>query len=357
MSAPLTILDRSHLERLDQLCAERGLKLSRSARFCAAKLIGIFYRLTQWKQQRYNLPLERCWFWVPIVRQVTPTEPELETDVPPVRSLSEELQGEHGKDAIRRALDVLGAVGLLKWQRNPHRRQDRTYHYQFCCDLLLKPAADQDSATEEKKPPLKGDSPRIKLEVWRMISEIYSYPSPFKQHCAAAEEKKGKGEPTASSTTHTAAPEARSCSSPQEPKHAGKDQFSAALRELKIEANSQVKAAIERYRDRLTDAIGYLRQEVAKGWVERPTGLLIKALREGRKPQQLPPEPVQLPPRFSFDAAESACEMAMSRNDRDFVRSKLQSLCGSGLRPEAERLIDAHPEWCFCLDGEIVEDF
>ncbi|MBE9178739.1 hypothetical protein IQ268_09220 [Oculatella sp. LEGE 06141] len=376
--APITLLDRDYLQILDQLI--KNNPVSRAVRFCAAKLLQIFERQTRWKMEAYQLSLKNCWFWIPIIKPKPPTEEQLalwkqENREPPPRSLHEELQGEHCKDIIRAALNLINDLALVQRRHNPYNGQDRTYQYQADLKKLeqLKtlleatskksPLEGDTSSLEGDTSSLEGDTSSLEGDTSPMITTNNS-PS-FSQTTSALSAVENEEEESEPLSGHVPASPLPPDEPPiQEPETSGEDMpsadsatdFSAQLIELGIEDNRTVRKEMEQNRDRIPNALAYVRQEVGKRWVRNPTGLFIKALRQGKKPAQNSAPEAESQPRIDLRQVEDACIIAWSSRDRDFIRAKLQMLCECSHVPEAKQLCDRYPAWGFVLGESGIEE-
>jgi hypothetical protein len=238
-SPPLTILRKDYLELIEELITEYQITVSKAVRFCAAKLLNTFERLSKWKQTAYSLPIEKCLFWIPIFRKVQSQDTdqqtlpldEVEASKAP-RSLWDELGGEHCRETISKSVKLLKSIGLIDIQRNPHNGQDRCYWYQVFSEKLAPPP---------------------------------------------------KPEPTIAPTIDLSIPPEPIAAAPVPP-HPTQDDILQQLRSLGIDPNGSVKNKIAKFGDRVQSAIDYVAEQKQLWSVKNPTGLFIQSLKRGSQP-------------------------------------------------------------------------
>ncbi|NJR37765.1 MAG: hypothetical protein HC781_01665 [Leptolyngbyaceae cyanobacterium CSU_1_4] len=325
-TAPLTILRKDYLTIVETLVAEAQLSVSRAVKFCAAKLLNVFERLTTWKKTAYSLPLDSCLFWIPIFKKPrqedTGQQLTLEVEEPSKmpRSLYDELQGEHCRESISNAVQLLRRLGLIDVQSNPYNGQDRTYWYKLYLDKLHSPTPQDDM------PSLKIDAstsmidePNCDVGISRTITESRSdgLTESFSQTTnePVAELDHFDSDPTEPISEGLLTPlptvkgDARLTA-----QNTGEDTFSAAaatvdfsqqIKALGIELNDNVQRRMKKFGDRVQDAIGYVDEQRQVWAVGNPTGLFMRALKRGDKPsstyQQQAPKPTSAyhdPSRF-----------------------------------------------------------
>jgi hypothetical protein len=236
-SAPLTILRKDYLAIVDELIAEYQITVTRAVKFCAAKLLNTFERLAQWKQNAYSIPIGEALFWIPIFKKQIPQDTgqqtlpldNLEPSKSP-RSLYDELNGEHCRESISKAVQLLKELNLIDVQRNPYNGQDRTYWYKvFLEKLAIQP----------------------------------------------------KPEPTIAPASPSIAPPAPPIAPPLPQ---DESDILQQVKALKIDLNSAVRKHMAKYGDRVPAAIDYVAEQQQQWAVRNPTGLFIKALNKGYKP-------------------------------------------------------------------------
>ncbi|MEP1079704.1 hypothetical protein NDI52_30300 [Leptolyngbya sp. PL-A3] len=358
-SAPLTILNRDYLAIIHTHAASASKAVQR----CAAKLIQIFERFTLWKLETCKLPLERAWFWIPIFRSQRPSKIEseqLELIEASPQSLYDELNGEHCKDVIQKAVKLLTELGLVHRRRDPRNGQNRTFYYLADLEKLKKLKAlvrgnFKKTSLKDDRTFLKDDTSSFKRERSRMISSTNSVSSSSSNKDAVAEEAVlgerenanpiDQSEPFITTSVVKQPLETHSCSPVQ---GVAEGQFfpPPAAVELKIDWNEDVQEAARKFGDRIPNALEYVRQGIEEGWAKQPTGLFITALRKGRKPQKktVPPKPKE---RVDMFQVEGACQGAFMQSDHAFIQARLKGLVRAGMTPEVEALRDRHPEWGF----------
>jgi hypothetical protein len=175
----LGIVDRLITREIIESLDDQKIQITRATRFCAAKLLQVFERLTNWKKEAYK-KIKECWFWIPIIKSKSTSDrlpSEVESRPMPFRSLHDELQGEHCKDVIRGALALLKSFSeqgtpLLSCTHNPHDPQCRTYWYKLNSDWLERLKASLGAKGD--LPTLQDGSPTLEGEIPTIISEINS---------------------------------------------------------------------------------------------------------------------------------------------------------------------------------------
>lgn len=364
INASFTILRSDYLQIVQSLIPA-GIKITRTVQFCAAKLVQIFERLAMWKKATYSRFSNRDWFWIPIFKsrrsEQTETLFESEGVERPFRSLHDELQGEHGRDVIRSALNFLERSPLLSRQHNPYNAQDRTWWYQL--DLAALEAL---KLAQKHLKPIRGaiddiqtfndEIPTFNADISSIIIENNSKNSP-KTTIAVVVEKSEEEKLTRSCTQPPVEIKPLLPNLPVKPKNLGGDDLissdaAAALAELKIELNSSVRKAIKENRHRVEDAIACVRQDANNRWVMNPGGLFVSALRQGRKPK---PEPgiqngadrvfvaPQVEPEKTFEdllrSRWSILQVKQSLGDLRGIGDSLDGLLKQGEKAMVERLI------------------
>ena len=375
--APITVLSRDYLAIVDKLIAQKALSsVSRAVRYCAAKLLHIFERLTKWKLQRYALPLLKCWIWIPIIKS---KEASGDGEEMPIRSLYEELNGEHCRDIIRLALNLLHSeLGVLDRRNDPTNGQNRTYQYRANLAELerLKSLINGDfqrSTLEDDPPTLEGDRSSSGGEVSAMITNTdqKNISATTETNCAEIA-LKGFSEPSkpkklekptpVKPQTETQQPiDGEQCSAGGFPPKFS--QFSEDFKELAIEANKTVLRFLEQFPDRVAAALATVRAKRSGGWMTNPSGVFVAALKKQNPPKE---SAAKTETRFSFEAPkarldyhllESACLSAFDRGDRAFVRNKLEQCLRDGFAPEVDRLCSSFPELGFVFENGNLEEF
>jgi hypothetical protein len=314
---PLTILRKEYLTLVDQLIDEAQLSVSRAIRYCAAKLLNIFQRLTAWKQTAYSLPIERCLFWIPIFKKPPKDSSEQQTisfemdgypDDPArrqmPRSLYDELQGEHCRETISKAVHLLKSLGLVEVNYNPYNRQDRTYWYRLVLDRVPTPQIDSSISRNDASTP-KIDESISEVETSRMITESRSESGSdfFSQTTnAVAAEQRVVSEPAPEPQPYRSVElQEIEGSDRQIAPQAGEERCSAAappteilqrMQTLGIECNKNVQQRMKQFGDRIVDALNYVGEQQKLWSVVNPTGLFMQAIKRGDRPSEnyRPPE-------------------------------------------------------------------
>lgn len=289
MESPLIILRRDRLDYFTYLAADRGVDLSQKAIACAAKLFDYFLHWSKWKEKSHRTR------WV----------------YQPLKKIKNDLMGEHGLYTIRRAIAFLLDTGLLDRRRNPGNRQDKTFQYRPA-NLDAEPSFDTESSKFEiessrfdtKTPKFDTEPPKCETEQLHR-NNIDSFINITTNSSAVGDGGGEEGEGLSGDALRGASLEAIGFATPDsqkdiaETEETGVDSTSPALNkksillekieDLGIAVNRQIAKVVEESDEAVVeDAIALTRSRRRE--LSNPAGFLLKAIREGWKPEVVEPQ-------------------------------------------------------------------
>ncbi len=298
--APVLVCCRDYLRIIETQIKTAGIRLSKRVLTCAANLLQIMERATRWKIENYK----QSWFWIPIIKSKPKDESEseqLEFFKGGPRSLYDELQGQYCKETIRKAIDLLNSLNLVFYRHNPWNGQCRTYQYQANLERIeqLKTKVEEYFGQFLRKSPMEsGGSPMesggspISQDQSQDLPNLNSTTTP----AAAVEEKNEEPIQQPAATVEDPVP-APSPKPKPEPKLSSAapapnpvELFGSQLQKIQVDLNDTLISELKRWQSqpvRIASAIDYVQEQIAARWVINPTGLLIKSLREARKPRRV----------------------------------------------------------------------
>ncbi|WP_242054675.1 hypothetical protein [Nostoc sp. FACHB-190] len=292
-------------ERFSILVILRREYLDITGNFCAAKLIEYFRHWTNWKIKNHRTS------WV----------------YQPLKKIYADLMGEHSLHVIRKAIALLEEMGIIEKQKNPGNGQDKTWQYKLNFDVLnnlLEPRRcktersrftveqhhrnhpeaskpQQHVAAEERKSDMEETEILDYDEEGEQI-EIVDYTSEPEQPKIVnydQEPIRQTTEPEQPQITRSVDEQEMDNSTNEEDHH--EDELSGAaakadlnvpkqeiaevcneLRRLRINPQPCL-GVVKKYWDNVQGAIARVKDAIAEGWCDNPTGLFINSCKSGAK--------------------------------------------------------------------------